>query len=120
MHINGLFGKQVRKYRRALIYDDEVATGSSVVELCKVLVRQGIEEIVTICTHELFSSNTFERLAAIPQIVELVTTDTVPPPPPEKRPANLTVMRVAPSTLWLSMTMSYMARKPDADWVMSS
>jgi ribose-phosphate pyrophosphokinase len=36
-----------------------------------------------------------KRLAEIPQITEIVTTDTVPPKK-RKRPANLTVLSVAP------------------------
>lgn len=96
VRISGLFGSQVRQYPRALVYDDEIATGGSVVEVSKELVRSGIAEIVVVCTHGLFSGNAIQRLAEIPQIVEIVTTDTVPPPPPDRRPAHLTILSVAP------------------------
>jgi ribose-phosphate pyrophosphokinase len=78
-----------------LIYDDEIATGGSVVELCRVLVEQGIEEIWLSCTHGVFTGDAFEKLAAVPQIKEIITTDTVYIPP-EKRPANLHILPVAP------------------------
>jgi ribose-phosphate pyrophosphokinase len=93
--IRGMVGKQVRGYRKALIYDDEVATGGSVVELSKHLVASEIQEITVICTHGLFTGRALERLAEIPQITEIVTTDTVPIPQ-EKCPANMTVLSVAP------------------------
>ncbi|MCL5996844.1 MAG: ribose-phosphate pyrophosphokinase [Chloroflexi bacterium] len=93
--IRGLVGKQVKGFRHAMIYDDEIATGGSVVELSKLLIANGIQELTVICTHGLFSGRALERLSAIPQITEIVTTDTVPIPP-EKRLPNMTVLSVAP------------------------
>jgi ribose-phosphate pyrophosphokinase len=93
--IGGLVGKQVRGFQHALIYDDEIATGGSVVELCRVLIESEIKEITVVCTHGLFVGRARERLSAIPQITEIVTTDTVPLPP-EGRLPNMTVLSVAP------------------------
>jgi len=92
--ISGLTGSSVQGHRRALIFDDEIATGGSVVELCRLLVEHGIQEIWMSCTHGVFTSNAFERLAAVPQITEIVTTDTVYIPL-EKRPSNLKILSVA-------------------------
>jgi ribose-phosphate pyrophosphokinase len=85
----------VRGYRRALIYDDEIATGTTILALSRYLVRCGIEEILLVCTHGVFSGDSLKQLNSLPQIVEIVTTDTVPIPP-EKMCANLTVLSVAP------------------------
>jgi len=93
--ISGLTGQSARGFKRALIYDDEIATGGSVVELCRVLIEQGIEDIWVSCTHGVFTGKAFEKLAAVPQISEIVTTDTVNIPI-EKRPKNLKVLSVAP------------------------
>ncbi|MFN8596816.1 MAG: ribose-phosphate pyrophosphokinase [Anaerolineae bacterium] len=93
--ISGLTGQSARGFKRALIYDDEIATGGSVVELCRVLIEQGIEDIWVSCTHGVFTGKAFENLAAVPQISEIVTTDTVNIPI-EKRPKNLKVLSVAP------------------------
>ena len=93
--IRGLVGKQVKGFRKAMIYDDEIATGGSVAELSKLLVANDIQEITVICTHGLFTGRALERLAEIRQITEIVTTNTVPIPD-EKRPANMTVLSVAP------------------------
>jgi ribose-phosphate pyrophosphokinase len=38
--ISGLVGNQVRGHKRALIYDDEIATGGSIWELSRVLVEK--------------------------------------------------------------------------------
>ena len=69
VEIGGLVGKQVKGFRRALIYDDEIATGGSVIELSRLLVDTGIQEILVICTHGLFVGNALERLSAVPQII---------------------------------------------------
>jgi ribose-phosphate pyrophosphokinase len=91
--ISGLVGNQVRGHKSALIYDDEIATGGSIAELCRLLIDEGVEDITVICTHGVFTRGGQERLAAIPQINEIVTTDTVHIPP-EKRHKKLTVVPV--------------------------
>jgi ribose-phosphate pyrophosphokinase len=91
--IGGLQARLLRKYKRALVYDDEIATGGSVFEVCKTLAENGVQEIIPICTHGVFTAKALEQLARIPQIVEIVTTDTVPPP--DERPAHLTILPVA-------------------------
>jgi len=93
--ISGLVGNQVRGHKRALIYDDEIATGGSIWELSRVLVEEGVENIQVICTHGVFSHGGLERLAVIPEISEIITTDTVHIPP-EKMHPKLTVLSVAP------------------------
>jgi ribose-phosphate pyrophosphokinase len=93
--IRGLVGSQVHGHKRALIYDDEISTGGSVRELTRLLVNEGVEEIVVVCTHGVFTQGGLEKLGAIPQIREIITTDTVDIPP-EKMHPKLTVLSVAP------------------------
>ena len=93
--ISGLTGNQVRGHKFALIYDDEIATGGSIDELSRVLINEGVEEITVVCTHGVFTRGGLERLAAIPQICEIITTDTVYIPP-EKRDPKLKVLSVGP------------------------
>lgn len=93
--ISGLVGSQVRGHKKALIYDDEIATGGSIDELSQVLVGEGVEDITVVCTHGVFTRGGLDRLAAIPQISEIIATDTVHTPP-EKRHPKLTVLSVAP------------------------
>lgn len=94
--ISGLIKRQVRGFRHALVYDDEIATGGSVAELSRTLVESGIKEVSLICTHGLFLGDAFKKIAAVPEITELVTTDTVHRPK-KKRPSNMTVLTVAPA-----------------------
>jgi ribose-phosphate pyrophosphokinase len=93
--IRGLVGSQVSGHKRALIYDDEISTGGSIHELTRMLIQEGIEEMLVVCTHGVFTRGGLERLASIPQISEIITTDTVYIPP-EKRHPKLKILSVAP------------------------
>src|ERR671923_681058 len=93
--ISGLVGNQVKGHERALIYDDEIATGSSILELSRVLIEEGIKEIIVMCTHGVFTRGGLEKLGAMPQISEIITTDTVYIPA-EKHHPKLKVLSVAP------------------------
>ena len=93
--ILGLVGNQVKGHKRALIYDDEIATGGSIHELSRMLIDEGVEEILVICTHGVFTRGGLERLAGIPQISEIVTTDTVYIPTEGRHP-KLKILSVAP------------------------
>jgi ribose-phosphate pyrophosphokinase len=93
--IGALIVKQLLGFRRVIIYDDEIATGGSIATLCQLLVKNGIEEIIVVCTHGLFIGRALERVSEIPQIREIVTTDTVPIAS-EKRLKNMEILSVAP------------------------
>ena len=60
-----------------------------------MLIEEGVEEMLVICTHGVFTRGGLERLAEIEQIREIVTTDTVYIPP-EKRHSKLKILSVAP------------------------
>lgn len=95
VRISGIVGNQIRGHKRALIYDDEIATGGSIFELSRVLIEEGIEEILVVCTHGVFTRGGLERLGSIPQLTEIITTDTVHIPE-ERRHPKLKVLSVAP------------------------
>jgi ribose-phosphate pyrophosphokinase len=80
--------------KRCLIVDDEIATGGSILEVVRLLEREGAREIYAQCVHAVFAANAAERLRGS-AIAELVTTDTLPLPP-EKRWPGLTVLSVSP------------------------
>jgi ribose-phosphate pyrophosphokinase len=73
--------------RRAIILDDEIATGGSIMELLDKLKDMGCLEAAIATTHGLFVGKAVERLRNHPAVAEVVTTDTVPSPPnwPELR-----------------------------------
>lgn len=96
VRISGLIGSTVRGHKHALVYDDEIATGGSILELSRLLVDEGVEDILVVCTHGVFTRGGLERLAAVPQISEIVTTDTVHIPHEQRHP-KLKVLSVAPA-----------------------
>ena len=66
--------------KRAIVLDDEIATGGSIIELLERLKDFGCTEAAIACTHGLFTGRAVERLSTHPMISEVVTTDTVPRP----------------------------------------
>ncbi|RXM21824.1 ribose-phosphate pyrophosphokinase, partial [Citrobacter sp. AAK_AS5] len=55
----------------------------------------GIKDILVCCTHGVFVRNAVDRIFAIPEIKEVITTDTVPQPESQGR-RKITVLSVAP------------------------
>jgi ribose-phosphate pyrophosphokinase len=82
------------KGRNALIVDDEVDTGSTLVATMELLQRQGVLDIYACCTHPVLSGPAVERIERCPA-KELVVTDTIPLPV-EKRLPKITVLSLAP------------------------
>jgi ribose-phosphate pyrophosphokinase len=66
--------------KRAIILDDEIATGGSIIELLDRLTEQNCTGAAVACTHGLFAGKAVDRLRNHPLVTEVVTTDTVPPP----------------------------------------
>ena len=66
--------------KRAIVLDDEIATGGSIVEIVNRLVDFGCTEASVACTHGLFTGSAVERLTSNPHITEVVSTNTVPHP----------------------------------------
>ncbi len=66
--------------KRAIILDDEIATGGSIIELLARLEEFGVTEAEVACTHGLFAGKAVERLRNHPMVRRVVTTDTVPAP----------------------------------------
>lgn len=64
------------KGKRALIFDDEVASAGSLVEAAEVLEKNGAEEIIAYCVHGVLSGHAIERLKKS-HIKKLVVTDSV-------------------------------------------
>ena len=98
--------RQVRGFKRALIYDDEIVTGTTVITLCDRLIETGITEISVICTHGVFTGDSLQLLQDIPEVKEIVASDTVPMPE-EKRVPKLTTITVAPvfgEAIWRNST----------------
>jgi ribose-phosphate pyrophosphokinase len=79
-----------------IVIDDEIASGGTIVELLQRLRERGVGRVRIACTHGLFGRGALERLAAQPEVDEIVTMNTVPIRA-EPRPEKLTVLSIAPA-----------------------
>ena len=66
--------------KRAIVLDDEIATGGSIIEIVNRLADFGCAEASVACTHGLFTGSAVQRLTTNPHITEVVATNTVPHP----------------------------------------
>ena len=78
-----------------IVLDDEIARGSTVLELLERLRERGVNSVRVACTHGLFADRAIERIGGHPDVLEIVCTNTVPIPAEERLP-KLTVLSVAP------------------------
>jgi ribose-phosphate pyrophosphokinase len=61
-----------------IVLDDEIAKGSTMIELVQRLREREARSIRLACTHGLFSSDALARLSALEDVEEIVCTNTVP------------------------------------------
>ncbi len=80
--------------RDVIILDDEIARGTTVLELLTVLRQQEVRSISVACTHGIFADGALEKLASAEDVTEIVCTNSVPVP---VRHPKLTVLSVAPA-----------------------
>ena len=79
---------------RALTFDDEIDSASSLVGAVEALTQAGAREVYAAATHPIFSSPAIQRIKKCP-VKEVVVTDSVPVPE-EKRTEKVTVLSIAP------------------------
>jgi ribose-phosphate pyrophosphokinase len=91
--INSVIGEVAGK--DAIVLDDEIARGSTVLELLDQLESRGVRTVRVACTHGLFADNAVRRIGDRDGVLEIVCTNTVPVPA-AKRTDKLTVLSVAP------------------------
>jgi ribose-phosphate pyrophosphokinase len=82
--------------RDVIVLDDEIAKGSTVLELLDRLRERDARSIRVACTHGLFASGALKRIGEQPDVIEIVCTNTVPVPNGE-RTSKLTVLSIAPA-----------------------
>src|SRR6187551_1644194 len=82
------------KGRRAIIVDDEIDTASTLMEIERALIREGVTEIYACATHGVLSDPAIERIANS-ALREVVITDTIPLSP-SRQIEKLKVLSVAP------------------------
>jgi ribose-phosphate pyrophosphokinase len=80
--------------REAILVDDEVLTGGTLIADAKLLTERGATAVFAACTHALLSDGAVACLSEGP-IEELVVTDTAPVPA-EKQIPIITILSLAP------------------------
>jgi len=91
VNIGGVLGEV--KGKNIIIFDDEIATGGTIVELVEHLKHAGAGAISIATTHGLFLKSAKKRLDALENITEIVSTNTVHVPK-KKRPNKLIILDV--------------------------
>ncbi|MFJ9900910.1 ribose-phosphate diphosphokinase [Streptomyces sp. NPDC091280] len=82
--------------RDVIVLDDEIAKGSTVLELLDRLRELRARSVRVACTHGLFSAGALKLLSDQPDVLEIVCTNTVPIPI-EHRTNKLRVLSIAPA-----------------------
>jgi len=83
------------KGKRAIIVDDEIDTGGTLMETVRALEREGVTEIYACATHGVLSDPAVDRISQHPSLREVVLTDSIPLPA-AKRLKKITTLSVAP------------------------
>ncbi|MEU5320168.1 ribose-phosphate diphosphokinase [Streptomyces sp. NPDC021056] len=92
--INSVIGEVTD--RDVIVLDDEIAKGSTVLELLERLRELKPRSIRIACTHGLFAAGALKRIGEQPDILEIVCTNTVPVPE-EERTEKLRILSIAPA-----------------------
>ena len=80
--------------KTALIFDDLISTGGSILGAVEIVRRHGAREVYVSAAHGVFCGPAIERLRTAP-IREIVVTDSIPLQPSQRLP-NLRQVSIAP------------------------
>ena len=80
--------------RSALIVDDMVQTGGTILEVAKAMKVRGVDEVFVAATHMVYSAGGWRRLAESNLIDGVVTTNTIEPP--KDLPSKFKVIDITP------------------------
>jgi len=80
--------------KTAVIIDDEINTGGSLIETVNALLSEGAKDVYSCATHGIFSGAAIDRISAS-ALKEVIVTDTIPLPDGVESD-RITVLSVAP------------------------
>jgi ribose-phosphate pyrophosphokinase len=83
------------KGKNAILIDDLVATGGSLLEAIVALKEMGVERVFAAVSHGVLSGNAIERISACKALEELIITDSIPLTK-SKKIAKIKQLSVAP------------------------
>lgn len=82
------------KGKTALIFDDEISTGGTIIEAARIVKQGGAKDIFVGCIHGILCGEAVQRLA-MSDITEVVLTNTVPIPD-NKKIKKINIISIAP------------------------
>jgi ribose-phosphate pyrophosphokinase len=82
--------------RDVIVLDDEIARGSTIIELLDRLEEYDVASVRVACTHGLFTEGALKRIAERDAVTEIFCTDTVPAPG-HGADEKFTIVSVAPA-----------------------
>jgi ribose-phosphate pyrophosphokinase len=80
--------------RTAVIIDDEINTGGSLIETVNALIAEGARGVYSCATHGIFSGSAIDRINAS-ALKQVIVTDTIPLPE-DTESDRITILSVAP------------------------
>lgn len=80
--------------KNAIMVDDIIATGGSMIEAAEVLRKKGVKSLYAAVSHGILSGPALERIRNCKVLKEVVITDSIPLKNPEKNP-KVKVLSVA-------------------------
>jgi len=79
------------KGKNAVLVDDIIATGGSIVEAVEALTKEGVKDVYAAVSHGILSGPAIERIVSCKALKEVVITDSIPLGKPKKIPKIKTV-----------------------------
>ena len=64
--------------RSAILFDDEINTGGTMIAGSKILKENGVKDVYVAATHGVFPNSSLEKILASKEIKEIVVTDSLP------------------------------------------
>ncbi|MFA4930550.1 MAG: ribose-phosphate diphosphokinase [Patescibacteria group bacterium] len=86
------------KTKKAIIVDDQLDTGGTLICACRELQKQGVKEIYIMITHGLFTGHNWKKLFKL-GVKKIYTTDTIPNLPPHPQIQILPINPLLLSTI---------------------
>jgi len=80
--------------KRAIIFDDMIDTGGTIVQAAEAIKNNGAEEVYACCTHPVLSGNAVERLNNS-VVKEIIVTNSIPLSEEKKKCKKIKVLSVA-------------------------
>jgi ribose-phosphate pyrophosphokinase len=82
------------KDKVAILFDDIIDTGGSLIKVSKVLAEHGAKKVYAACVHGVLSGNAVENIDASP-IEKLFITNTIPLSPEKKKSKKIVQLSIA-------------------------